>query len=140
MSWLTYSIALCGFALLAHLVVNKFYAKLPLHFDGQVEKGYEDVQKAFKQNFLDGWESEGASLAVFVKGKKVVDVWGGYADKQANRKWKQDTISVAYSSTKAVGAICIAVLADKGHLKYNDLVSKYWPGFAKNGKGNITVE
>lgn len=48
MSWLTYSIALCGFALLAHLVVNKFYAKLPLHFDGQVEKGYEDVQKAFK--------------------------------------------------------------------------------------------
>lgn len=43
----------------------------------------------FRQNFIDGWESEGASLAVFVKGKKVVDVWGGYADKQAARKWEQ---------------------------------------------------
>ncbi|PIO66271.1 beta-lactamase [Teladorsagia circumcincta] len=93
-----------------------------------------------RQNFRDGWEPEGASFAVFVKGRKVVDLWGGYADKQAARTWKEDTITVTFSATKAVAAVCIAMLADRGRLKYDDLVSKHWPGFAKNGKGNITIE
>ncbi|KAK6053542.1 beta-lactamase [Cooperia oncophora] len=129
-----------GFALLAHFIADKLHTKLPLHFDGHVEKGYESIQKAFEQNFLDGWEAEGASFAVFVKGQKVVDIWGGYADKQAARIWKEDTLSVAFSTTKAVAAVCIAMLADRGRLKYEDPISKYWPGFAKNGKENITIE
>ncbi|VDO09681.1 unnamed protein product, partial [Haemonchus placei] len=129
-----------GLALLAHFIADRLHSKLPLHFDGHVSKGYESVQKAFEQNFIDGWESEGASFAVYVKGQKVVDLWGGYADKQAARIWKENTISVAFSTTKAVAAVCIAMLADRGRLKYDDLVSKHWPGFAKNGKENITIE
>ncbi|VDK68771.1 unnamed protein product [Cylicostephanus goldi] len=85
-------------------------------------------------------ESEGASFSVYVKGQKVVDLWGGYADKQAARTWKENTISVVFSATKAVAALCIALLADRGRLEYDDLVSKHWPGFAKNGKENITIE
>ncbi|VDK48725.1 unnamed protein product [Cylicostephanus goldi] len=94
----------------------------------------------FRQNFIDGLETEGASFAVYVKGQKVVDLWGGYADLQAARTWKEDTMSVVFSTTKAVAALCIAVLADRGRLRYDDLVSKHWPGFAKNGKDNITIE
>ncbi|VDM73716.1 unnamed protein product, partial [Strongylus vulgaris] len=79
--------------------------------------------------------------------RKVVDLWGGYADVQAARTWKnvihdtqlQNTIAVAFSTTKAVAAVCIALLVDKGRLRYDDLVSKHWPGFAKNGKENITI-
>ncbi|PIO67645.1 beta-lactamase [Teladorsagia circumcincta] len=93
-----------------------------------------------RQNFRDGWEPEGASFAVFVKSRKVVDIWGGYADKQAARTWKEDTITITFSATKAVAAVCIAILADRGRLKYDDLVTKHWPGFAKNGKENITIE
>ncbi|VDK76302.1 unnamed protein product, partial [Cylicostephanus goldi] len=52
----------------------------------------------------------------------------------------QDTISVVFSTTKAVAALCIAVLFDRGRLRYDDLVSRHWPAFAKNGKANITVE
>uniref|UniRef100_A0A7I4YI41 Beta-lactamase-related domain containing protein n=1 Tax=Haemonchus contortus TaxID=6289 RepID=A0A7I4YI41_HAECO len=140
MGLLRYGLILGGLALLAHFIADRLHSKLPLHFDGHVSKGYETVQKAFEQNFIDGWESEGASFAVYVKGQKVVDLWGGYADKQAARLWKEDTISVAFSTTKAVAAVCIAMLADRGRLKYDDLVSKHWPGFAKNGKENITIE
>ncbi|KAJ1355526.1 NHP2-like protein 1 [Parelaphostrongylus tenuis] len=111
------------------------YTKYPLHFEGEAVEGFDAVRKAFQQNFLDGWEAEGASLTVFVKGRKVVDVWGGYADKHADRKWKQDTLSVVFSTTKAVAAICIAILADRGRLRYDDLVSKHWPGFAKKRQG-----
>lgn len=47
---------------------------------------------------------------------------------------------MAFSTTKAVAAVCIAMLADRGRLKYDDPVSKYWPGFAKGDKKNITIE
>ncbi|VDM80563.1 unnamed protein product [Strongylus vulgaris] len=42
-------------------------------------------------------------------------------------------MSVAFSTTKAVAAVCIALLADRGRLRYDDLVSKHWPE-------NITIE
>ncbi|VDM75447.1 unnamed protein product [Strongylus vulgaris] len=116
------------------------YTKHPLHFDGEVDSKYEAVRKAFEQNFIDESEREGASLAVYVKGRKVVDLWGGYADKESARIWKKDTMSVVFSTTKAVAAVCIALLFDRGRLRYDDLVSKHWPGFAKNGKENITIE
>ncbi|ETN69968.1 beta-lactamase [Necator americanus] len=120
--------------------MDMLHTKHPLHFGGDADSEYESVRQAFQQNFVDGWEDEGASVAVYVRGRKVVDLWGGYADKQAARTWKKDTISVVFSSTKAVAALCIALLADRGRLRYDDLVSKHWPGFAKNGKDNITIE
>uniref|UniRef100_A0A0K0DAZ5 Beta-lactamase domain-containing protein n=1 Tax=Angiostrongylus cantonensis TaxID=6313 RepID=A0A0K0DAZ5_ANGCA len=140
MGFLRYALIFGTFGIVAHFVINVLYTKYPLHFDGETAEGFDGVRKAFQQNFLDGWEAEGASLAVYVKGQKVVDLWGGYADKHAARKWKKDTLSVVFSCTKAVAAVCIAVLADRGRLSYDDLVSKHWPGFAKNGKENITIE
>ncbi|VDM57395.1 unnamed protein product [Angiostrongylus costaricensis] len=123
MALLRYASILGAFGMVAHIVTNILYTEYPLHFDGETEEGFDDVRKAFRQNFLDGWEAEGASLAVFVKGQKVVDIWGGYADKHAARKWRQDTLSVVFSSTKAVAALCIAVLADRGRLSYDDLIA-----------------
>ncbi|CAJ0603684.1 unnamed protein product [Cylicocyclus nassatus] len=111
----------------------------PLHLSGEVDSKFENVRKVFEQHFIDGLEPQGASLAVYVNDKKVVDLWGGYADFQANRIWQKDTIAVAFSTTKSVAAVCIALLADRGRLSYDDLVSKHWPGFAKNGKENITI-
>ncbi|CAJ0602567.1 unnamed protein product [Cylicocyclus nassatus] len=140
MGLLRYAAFLGVSALLIRYGMDMLYTKHPIYVDGEVDSKFDGVRKAFEQNFKDGWEAEGASLAVFVKGRKVVDLWGGYADVQAARKWRKDTMSVVFSTTKAVAALCIALLADRGRLKYGDLVSKHWPGFAKNGKGNITIE
>ncbi|KHJ79459.1 beta-lactamase, partial [Oesophagostomum dentatum] len=100
----------------------------------------EKVALFFSKNFEDGWERDGASLAVFINGTKVVDLWGGYADQQAARKWRQDTMTVTFSTTKAVAALCVALLVERGRLRYDELVSTYWPGFAKHGKANVTVQ
>ncbi|KJH52134.1 beta-lactamase [Dictyocaulus viviparus] len=140
MGLLRYAVILGVIVIVVRFIMDALYTKYPLHFDGETVKEFDSVRKAFQQNFLDGWESEGASLAVFVKGNKVVDVWGGYADKQAARVWNKDTLTVVFSTTKAVAALCIAILADRGRLNYSDLVSKHWPGFSKNGKENITIE
>ncbi|KAJ1359077.1 hypothetical protein KIN20_017704 [Parelaphostrongylus tenuis] len=130
--------AAIALSLLPELLLRN--SRLPTHIDGFVHRGFEEVKKMFIKNFEDGWERDGASLAVFVNGTKVVDLWGGYADHEAGRKWKQDTMSVTFSTTKAVTAVCVAMLVERGRLRYDDLISVYWPGFAKNGKENITVQ
>ncbi|PAV75532.1 hypothetical protein WR25_14700 [Diploscapter pachys] len=95
---------------------------------------------SYRQNFLDGWESDGAAFAVYKDGQKVVDIWGGYADIHSDRKWQKDTMTVTFSTTKAVSSICIAKLVALGKLQYDDPVSMYWPGFGKFGRENVTVQ
>uniref|UniRef100_A0A914UL92 Beta-lactamase-related domain-containing protein n=1 Tax=Plectus sambesii TaxID=2011161 RepID=A0A914UL92_9BILA len=129
-----------GLAFLFYQLASRFYTILPIHIGGQVEKQFELVEATFRKNFQDGWERDGASFVVYHKGKKVVDLWGGYADTASLRKWKEDTISVVFSSTKAVAALCVALLVDRGQLKYDDLVTKHWPEFGKHGKENVTVQ
>lgn len=70
----------------------------------------------------------------------IVDLQGGYADKASGRKWTPDTRTVVFSTTKAVGAVCVAMLVDRGHITYDDKMSKIWPEFAQNGKENITID
>ncbi|PIO55468.1 hypothetical protein TELCIR_23145, partial [Teladorsagia circumcincta] len=82
----------------------------------------------------------GAAFAVYHKGRLVVDLWGGYADKSCNRLWNEDTMTLLFSCTKSVAAICMAVLVDRGLCSYNDKVTQYWPEFGQNGKGDITIE
>ena len=41
---------------------------------------------------LDQGDS-GASVAVYVDGEPVVDVWGGYADTDRTIAWQRDTIT-----------------------------------------------
>lgn len=94
----------------------------------------------FSENFEKDWEKGGAAFAVYHKGKLVVDLWGGYADKESRRLWREDTMAISFSSTKAVSALCIAMLVDQGHLSYDDLVIKYWPEFGKYGKEKITIQ
>lgn len=56
--------------------------------------------KLFRKNFHDGWEREGAAIAVYHKGELVVDLQGGYADASALRKWTPQTRTIVFSATK----------------------------------------
>ncbi|GMR40725.1 hypothetical protein PMAYCL1PPCAC_10920, partial [Pristionchus mayeri] len=111
-----------------------------VHTDGRVSKQFEPVLKAFRENFESGWERDGAAFALYHNGELVVDVWGGYADPESKRLWKDNTMSVAFSSTKAMGALCVALLVDRGLLSFDDKIVKFWPKFGRNGKENVTVQ
>ena len=80
----------------------------------------------------------GASIAVYHRGRLVVDLWGGVrsADEEP---WQRDTLAMCWSTTKGVTATCAHVLADRGELDYDERVATYWPEFAQNGKADITV-
>uniref|UniRef100_A0A914CM63 Beta-lactamase-related domain-containing protein n=1 Tax=Acrobeloides nanus TaxID=290746 RepID=A0A914CM63_9BILA len=106
---------------------------------GYCDPKFAKVENVFRKLFNDGWEFEGASFSAYHKGKLVVDLKGGYSDSSSNAKWKDNTRTMIFSSSKAVGAICMAIAVDRGYCKYEEKVSKYWPNFAKNGKENITI-
>ncbi|XP_060563872.1 beta-lactamase domain-containing protein 2-like [Ruditapes philippinarum] len=49
-------------------------------------------------------------------------------------------MTLGFSNTKGIAAIMVARMVEQGLLNYKDPVAKYWPEFAQNDKGNITVE
>ncbi|PIC45826.1 hypothetical protein B9Z55_005718 [Caenorhabditis nigoni] len=119
---------------------DRLYSNHKPEINGFVDERFTKVREVFMKNFEKGWESEGSAFAVFIDGKKVVDLWGGYADKQAARKWAEDTITVTFSTTKAAAALAVALLYEQGKLSYDDPVSKYWPGFGTHGRDNVTIQ
>jgi CubicO group peptidase (beta-lactamase class C family) len=105
---------------------------------GHVSPGYEAVREAFAENFARRGEAGGACCA-FLRGEKVVDLWGGIRNKQTGEPWEQDTMVVVHSATKGLAAMTLAIAHSRGWLNYEEHVSTYWPEFAQNGKERITV-
>ena len=99
---------------------------------------FEAVKEAFTQNFEEGMEV-GASFAVTINGEYVIDIWGGYKDKEKTQPWEKDTICNVYSTTKVPTVLCTMMCVDRGLLNLDEKVAKYWPEFAQNGKENILV-
>jgi CubicO group peptidase (beta-lactamase class C family) len=106
--------------------------------DGYVAPGFEAVREEFRTNFTGRGEL-GAAVAAYVGGSKVVDLWGGYRDASRQDRWQEDTLVLVYSTSKGMAAVAMALAASRGLLDYDAPVASYWPEFAQNGKGSITV-
>jgi CubicO group peptidase (beta-lactamase class C family) len=113
-------------------------AQVQFAIQGTCDTRFELVRQEFERNFGERGEV-GASVAVTVDGKTVVDLWGGVADPQTGRPWDRDTKVVVWSSTKGATALCAHILVDRGELDLEAPVARYWPEFAANGKDAIPV-
>ncbi|MGN6187511.1 MAG: serine hydrolase domain-containing protein [Conexibacter sp.] len=105
---------------------------------GTVASGFEPVADAFARNFTERGEL-GAAFAVTRDGRPVVDLWGGVADADAGRPWREDTLQLIFSGTKGLVGLCVAMLVERGRLCLDDPVCRHWPEFAVAGKQSITV-
>jgi CubicO group peptidase (beta-lactamase class C family) len=109
-----------------------------IRIEGQVRAGFEAVREVFGENFSRRDEVGGA-CCVYHRGEKVVDLWGGVRNKATGEPWEEDTMVVVYSATKGLAAMTLALAHSRGWLDYEERVSTYWPEFAQQGKGTITV-
>jgi CubicO group peptidase (beta-lactamase class C family) len=105
---------------------------------GAVEPGFEGVAEAFAGNFAEHGEV-GAACSVYVGGRKVVDLWGGVADREAGTPYTEDSLQLVFSTTKGATAACANLLAQRGELDVDAPVAAYWPEFKAAGKGDIPV-
>ena len=105
---------------------------------GYCDPQFHRVLRAFVENFQTGTEV-GASVSVVHQGKTVVDLWGGYTDRNKTQNWSENTTVNMMSVAKGFVATAIAMLVDRGQLDYDAPVAKYWPEFAAAGKENIPL-
>lgn len=105
---------------------------------GVVRPGFEAVRRAFEENFERRGEV-GAACAVYLRGEKVVDLWGGVRDAATGEPWREDTMALVFSATKGLASLAIALAHSRGQLDFDERVSTYWPEFAQAGKAAITV-
>jgi CubicO group peptidase (beta-lactamase class C family) len=110
----------------------------PTAIHGHCAARFEPVREAFAQNLARDLE-HGASVAVAVDGRLVVDLWGGFADAARRREWQRDTLVNVYSTTKGLTALCAHLLAERGALELDAPVARYWPEFAQAGKQRVRV-
>jgi len=109
-----------------------------LAVEGYVGRGFESVREAFAENFARRGELGGA-CCVYLRGEKVVDLWGGIRNKVTGEPWQRDTMVVVHSATKGLAAMTLAIAHSRGWLDYEERVATYWPEFAQHGKETITV-
>ncbi|MFJ8017021.1 serine hydrolase domain-containing protein [Streptomyces sp. NPDC096339] len=104
---------------------------------GLCEPRFGAVREALEAS-LDEYDV-GASVAVYLDGEPVVDIWGGYADAGRSIAWERDTLAGVNSTTKNMTALCALILADRGRLDLSAPVAAYWPEFAAAGKEDVLV-
>ena len=75
--------------------------------EGCVGRGFEAVRDVFSENFARRRELGGA-CCVYLRGEKVVDLWGGVRDRRTGDPWEQDTMVLLWSATKGLAAMTVS--------------------------------
>jgi CubicO group peptidase (beta-lactamase class C family) len=104
---------------------------------GRHDPGFEPLAETLA-SILREKPYGGASLCLYVQGRPVFDMWGGPRNAEGD-PWEEHTPGVSYSTGKGVVSTALHILKDRGLVHYDEPVAKYWPEFAQNGKGAITV-
>lgn len=104
-----------------------------IEIHGTVAPGFEPVRDAFAQNFAEDKET-GAAFALKIGDERKVDIWAGIADGRDGTPWAEDTIVPVFSTGKAVAAIVLAWLNERGLFDYDQPIAGIWPDFAAQGK------
>jgi CubicO group peptidase (beta-lactamase class C family) len=107
-----------------------------LVIDGHCADEFVPLRDLLEKNLADG-EDVGASVAVVRDGELVVDLWGGEA--RPGVPWTRDTITQVWSVTKAMAALAVLTLVERGQLDLDAPVTTYWPEFGAHGKDHVLV-
>lgn len=108
------------------------------HVQGFTAEGFEAVRTEFARTFTERGDV-GAAFAAYHQGRLVVDLWGGFADRDRGRPWSEDTLQLVFSGTKGLVSLCVLLLLERGLLDLDAPVRRYWPEFGASGKEDTLV-
>lgn len=105
---------------------------------GSYDPRFQRVYDALASSLEAGTEV-GASLYLNIEGEAVIDLWGGWRDREHSAPWVENTIVNVFSATKTVTSLAVLILADRGLIDLHAPVTEYWPEFGRNGKQTARV-
>lgn len=86
---------------------------------------------ALLQSYVDQGQLAGVVALVLKDGRPIYQKAVGYADREAKRPMRMDTMFRIASQTKAITSVAVLTLVEEGKLGIGDPVSRYIPTFAK---------
>lgn len=117
-------------------LVRQLQGKTNFEVYGTCAPEFEPLIHALRQT-VPPESKGGVALAIYFRGEKVVDLWIGL--QQGATLWKEDTLSLSYSTGKGVLATLVHILVSQGLLEYDRPVCEYWPEFVGSGKEKLTL-
>ncbi|MEU6671428.1 serine hydrolase domain-containing protein [Streptomyces sp. NPDC046727] len=99
---------------------------------GTVAEGFEAVREEFAAFVAGEPDDYEGQLCVYVHGRRVVDLWAGEGV-------TGDSLYGVHSATKGAAHLVAALLMQDGTLELDRRVTYYWPEFAAEGKGALTL-
>jgi len=99
-----------------------------MEVQGHADERFDPVRDCFA-GILDTQPGTGAAFAAWSDGRRVVDLWGGYADAGRRRPWDAASVVQPYSVSKPFAAVCALRLVETGRLDLDVPVQQYWPAF-----------
>src|SRR5690606_9381644 len=106
---------------------------------GEACDRFGELAAVFADNFAHRGEV-GAAVCVYHRGRRVVDLWGGYRDVTRSRPWERDTLVCMMSVTKGIVALALWMLIDRGKVELDARVVRYWPEFGQARSEEHTSE
>ncbi|MGV9252664.1 serine hydrolase domain-containing protein [Streptomyces sp. NPDC003697] len=99
---------------------------------GTVADGFEPVREEFAAFVAGERPDYEGQLCAYVHGRRVVDLWAGPENGGG-------ALYGVYSSAKGAAHLVVALLVQDGTLELDRKVTYYWPEFAAEGKGSVTL-
>lgn len=90
----------------------------------------EEKLKRIMERAVENHEVAGVSLLVKKEGREICSCEAGWADAEAGKPMRRDTILRLYSQTKPVTAAAVMILMERGELDLCQPVSDFLPEYA----------
>ncbi len=119
-------------------VARRGEVAIQLELQGDVDPAFSRAADTFLEGFAAG-RDVGASVAVFLEGVPVVDLWAGHRDRQKTEPWVRDTLCCLFSASKGIATVCVLQAVADGLIALDDPIAASWPEFAAAGKATITT-
>ncbi len=127
---------LCSYLMLSSvLFAQKIVADKKILTDAQLP----EILNNYIQNALPIWKTPGLSVVVVKDGNVVLKKGFGVQNITDKTPYTTATLSTCASTTKAMTAICMAILVDEGKVKWSDKVQDILPEF-KLSNPYVTAE
>jgi len=99
---------------------------------GAVASGWETIRATFEENFRPSENDPGdlgAGLCVIAGGDVVVDLVGGWRDREMTRPFEPDTLVNSYSVGKGITAVIALMAVGRGLIDLDEPVNRHWKDF-----------
>jgi CubicO group peptidase (beta-lactamase class C family) len=107
--------------------------------EGSHSAALAEVEHLFRAQLSPQRLHPGAALAVYHRGRLVLDLFAGFADSQWGDAVRADTLFSLFSGTKPFASVALLQQIERGQAALDHPVAAHWPAFGQQGKDRVLI-